>query len=492
MAKTRKGPESGLPPYFNITADTARDDLVFPASTATFARIAQACSQSAGDQTASDTGANPGPDTAPLRLFSTWEITRYLIPVAAAHFRRVLKLNPDLPQGHSDTEGGAKWFTLEQVQRLRQHFATQGAKARNYSPYRPAGRRAKIVTLANARAGSGKTTTAAHLAMSAAMDGYRVLVVDMDGQGGLTSIFGGQVSDHWQTAFVLLARHYASHQRHENQQRINRGEAPRPIDEMVLRALDMGCNDLIRKTRWANIDLIGAGLDLYRGEGLVARWRMEARGWHPWQALRDRLAEDGALETYDLIFIDTGPVPGQLTICALAAGDIVLVPLAATPQDCTASAQFLSMVHDSFQIIEEEQNIAARALGRPALRFEWDAVQLLVTRFDATRQAGFAGLMQGHLGRRLAPHSQAYTALIGDTGGEGDRLGEGGPGEGGQVRTVYEADYRDTNRETYARARESFDAGYGAFKRLLAGLWYRESRGKSEGGTDKGGPTISP
>ena len=39
---------------------------------------------------------------------------------------------------------------------------------------------------------------------------------------------------------------------------------------------------------------------------------------------------------------------------------------------------------------------------------------------------------------------------------------------------IYEADYRDFNRETYARGRETFDATYAAFKRLLIGTWRRD------------------
>ena len=39
---------------------------------------------------------------------------------------------------------------------------------------------------------------------------------------------------------------------------------------------------------------------------------------------------------------------------------------------------------------------------------------------------------------------------------------------------IYEADYRDFNRETYARGRETFDATYAAFKKLLLGVWRRD------------------
>ena len=82
--------------------------------------------------------------------------------------------------------------------RLRAHFAAEGSRAKEYLPWRPKGLPAKIVAVANFKGGVGKTSTAAHLAMSAALDGYRVLVIDLDSQGSMTSIFGGRVADEWQ------------------------------------------------------------------------------------------------------------------------------------------------------------------------------------------------------------------------------------------------------------------------------------------------------
>ena len=123
--------------------------------------------------------------------------------------------------------------------RLRAHFAAEGSRAKEYLPYRPKGQPAKIVAVANFKGGVGKTSTAAHLAMSAALDGYRVLVVDLDSQGSMTSIFGGQVADEWGTVFPLLARHYARHLRVSNAGRIDRGEAPIPIDDTLNEALKL-------------------------------------------------------------------------------------------------------------------------------------------------------------------------------------------------------------------------------------------------------------
>ena len=192
-----------LPPYFSISPDRALDEIGAPTTTSTFQSLAEACAKGRSDLTGrglDDRGQKV------LRKFSTWEITRYLIPVGSAHFRRVLRQNPDLPQGLTETEGGAKWFTLDEVLRLRAHFAAEGSKAKGYLPYRPAGLPAKIAAVANFKGGVGKTSTAAHLAMSAALDGYRVLVVDLDSQGSMTSIFGGRIENEWQTIFPLLAR----------------------------------------------------------------------------------------------------------------------------------------------------------------------------------------------------------------------------------------------------------------------------------------------
>ncbi len=316
-----------VPPYFSIVPEAALAELAPALGTADLAQIAAACGRGR-DDLASRGLNDPGHKT--LRLFSTWEITRYLIPVAPAHFRRVLKQNPALPQGRSDTDGGAKWFTLDEVLRLRAHFGSEGARNRDYLPFRPKGLPAKIVAVANVKGGVGKTSTCAHLAMSAALDGYRVLVLDLDAQGSMTSIFGGRVTDEWQTAFPMLARHYATHLRAENRARVARGEAPQALDDTLSEALKIVPRDLIQGTHWPNIDLIGSQLNLCKAEFQIPVWRMQARGWKLWNALGDTLAETGLLADYDLIFIDTPPALGYLTINGLAAADVLLVPTGAS------------------------------------------------------------------------------------------------------------------------------------------------------------------
>jgi chromosome partitioning protein len=446
-----------LVPYHGLSPDTALDALGDPLDTNGFAAIAEACRKGRDDLAGrglDETGQKT------LRRFSTWEITKYLIPVAPAHFRRVLRQNPDLPQGLTETEGGAKWFDLDEVLRLRAHFAAEGAQNRDYLPYRPPALPAKVLAVANFKGGVGKTSTAAHIAMSAALDGYKVLVVDLDSQGSMTSIFGGRVADEWQTVFPMLARHYGEHLRAENQSRLDRGENPLPLEDTVAQAMELSASDLAQKTHWPNIDLIGAQLDLYWAEFQVPVWRMAARSWKLWDALSERLAADGTLEAYDLVILDTPPALGYLTINALAAADILLVPTGASFLEFESTGRFFDMLHATFASIEEGENIAARALGRPGLSFEWDAVRAIVTRYDAGQQAEFAALMQAYLGTVLSPYRQDFTALVGQAGE--------------QVAGIYEADYRDFNRETYARGRTAFDETWAAVKRLLIGAWRRD------------------
>jgi cellulose biosynthesis protein BcsQ len=392
-------------------------------------------------------------------------VTRYLIPVAPGHFRRVLRANPDLPQGVAGNAAGTRLFTLDEVLRLRAHFAAEGSKAKEYRPWRPAGLPAKVVAVANFKGGVGKTSTAAHLAMSAALDGYRVLVVDLDSQGSMTSIFGGRVADEWGTVFPLLARHYARHLQAENRARAARGEAVTPLDATLDEALAVRAADVIRPTHWPTIDLIGAQLNLYWAEFQIPVWRMQGRGWKLWDALADSLAEDGALQTYDLVFLDTPPALGYLTINGLAAADILLVPTGASFLEFDSTGRFFDMLHATFRSIEEGENAAARALGRPGIAFEWDAVRAVLTRYDGTQQAEMAGLMQAFLGRTLAPHRQEFTALVGQAGE--------------QVSGLYEADPRDFNRETYGRGRETFDATWAAVKRLILGSWRRDETARA-------------
>lgn len=112
--------------------------------------------------------------------------------------------------------------------RLRDHFDREGAVHREYRPNRPAGLDAKVIAVANFKGGVGKTSTCAHLAMSAALDGYKVLVIDLDSQASLTSIMGARVPDIWETSFPIPAHDFAESVIAGNLLKAARGERTTP------------------------------------------------------------------------------------------------------------------------------------------------------------------------------------------------------------------------------------------------------------------------
>ncbi|MEM9249228.1 MAG: AAA family ATPase [Pseudomonadota bacterium] len=459
MTSTGKG---DLPPYFNIEPSVAADKLAHPIDTARFAKAAAFAAK--GREDLARRGYAPDGQKR-LRRFSTWEVCRYLIPVAPAHFRRVLKANPTLPQGAG--EGGSKWFSLDEVLLLRDHFAAEGRATREYRPWRPEGLPAKVIAVANFKGGVGKTSTAAHLAMSAALDGYRVLVIDLDSQGSMTSIMGGSVADEWQTAFPLMAKDFAAQVVAENEVRAAAGHPPIPLDETLSAALEVSPRNLIQATHWPNIDLIGAQLNLYWAEFQIPVWRMQLRSWSLWDALTNALESEGLLDEYDVVLLDTPPALGYLTINALAAADILLVPLGASFLEFDSTGRFFDMLYSTFASIEEGENAARRRAGLPEMKFEWDAVRALITRFDAGQQTDLANVVQAYFGDFMTTYRQDYTAMVGQAGE--------------QVNGIYEADYREFNRETYVRGRETFDRTWAEVKEVLLGTWWRDAQLRNAG-----------
>ncbi|WP_435168963.1 AAA family ATPase [Falsirhodobacter sp. 1013] len=446
-----------LPPYFGIDPAAAAARLAEPIDTARFAKAA-AFAMRGRDDLARRGYAPDGKKR--LRKFSTWEICKYLIPVAAGHLRRVLKANPALPQGVG--EGPAKRFSLEEVLALRAHFATQGAGWREYKTWRPEGLPAKVLAVANFKGGVGKSSTCAHLAMSAALDGYRVLVIDLDSQGSMTSIMGGTVADEWQTAFPLLARDFALHVEEENRVREAAGQSLIPLDETLTEALKVSPRNLIQSTHWPNIDLIGAQLNLYWAEFQIPVWRMQLRGWALWDSLGNALSEAGILDEYDIVLLDTPPALGYLTINALAAADILLVPLGASFLEFDSTGRFFDMIYSTFASIEEGENRARREAGLPEIGFQWDAVRALITRFDPAQQTDLANVVQAYFGDFMTTFRQEMTAMVGQAGE--------------QVSGIYEADYRNFNRDTYVRGRETFDRTWAEVKEIILGTWWRDMK----------------
>ena len=454
MSSSQKPP---LPPYMNINPAEAAARLSDPIDTTRFAKAASFAAK--GREDLAKRGHAPDGDKR-LRKFSTWEVCRYLIPVAPAHFRRVIRANPDLPQGYG--EGGSKWFTLDEIMTLRKYFDAEGAADREYLPWRPKGLPAKVIAVANFKGGVGKTSSATHLAMSAALDGYKVLVIDLDSQGSMTSIMGGKARDEWQTVFPMLAKDYAINVEAENAERAKTGAEPLPLDETLTAARKTNARDLIQTTHWPNIDLIAAQLNLYWAEFQVPVWRMQLRSWPLWDALSNALSGEGILDDYDIILLDTPPALGYLTINALAAADILLVPLGASFLEFDSTGRFFDMLYSTFASIEDGENAVRRQNGLPEMKFEWDAVRAIITRFDASQQTDLANVIQAYFGDFMTTYRQEMTAMVGQAGEN--------------LNGIYESDYREYNRETYVRGRETFDRTWAEVKEVLLGTWWRDQQ----------------
>ncbi len=151
---------------------------------------------------------------------------------------------------------------------------------------------AMTFALCNQKGGVGKSTTTFHLARAAILAGRRVLVVDGDPQGNLTSVAAAEPveEDRAGLADALSAR----------------------AEETI--------RDVIVPGIWPGLDVVpttGETLGYVRDELVIAGAGREGR-------LREALAP--AAGDYDLILIDCPPSLDQLTINALtAAAGVVIV-----------------------------------------------------------------------------------------------------------------------------------------------------------------------
>jgi chromosome partitioning protein len=147
----------------------------------------------------------------------------------------------------------------------------------------------RIVAVANQKGGVGKTTTAINVATSIALSGQRVLLVDTDPQGNLTSGVG-------------LKGHRAQ---------------GGTVYEALL--TDADPQSFVLPTAVQNLSLMPADRNLTGAEiEMVSLPGRERRLQRVLETLRGN---------FDYVFIDCPPSLGLLTLNALVAADAVLIPL---------------------------------------------------------------------------------------------------------------------------------------------------------------------
>lgn len=146
----------------------------------------------------------------------------------------------------------------------------------------------RIIAVANQKGGVGKTTTSINLAACLAEKGKKVLAVDMDPQGNLTSGLG-----------------------------VDKDSVEKSIYELIIGEVDI--KEVINKEVLENLDIISTSIDLSAAE-------IELIGVDDKEYIL-RNAIDQVKDQYDFVIIDCPPSLSMLTINAMTTADSVIVPI---------------------------------------------------------------------------------------------------------------------------------------------------------------------
>ncbi|ETJ99349.1 VirC1-like protein [Eubacterium nodatum ATCC 33099] len=153
----------------------------------------------------------------------------------------------------------------------------------------------KVIAICNQKGGVGKTTTTVNLGVGLAKEGKKVLLIDADPQGDLTTCFGWHDNDNLKET---LSSQMAKMIREE------------PVDkrEGILKHEE-------------GIDLIPANLELSGLEMMLVNTMSRET------VLKEYLKD--IKKDYDYVLIDCMPSLGMITINALSAADSVIIPVQA-------------------------------------------------------------------------------------------------------------------------------------------------------------------
>jgi chromosome partitioning protein len=346
-----------------------------------------------------------------LRRFSSGEAAK-LIGVTDAYIRH-LSLTGEGPDAEKSARG-RRQFTLDQIHDLRRTLARSKP---SYLPERRDAEHLQVIAVTNFKGGSGKTTTAAHLAQYFAMRGYRTLAVDLDPQASLSALFGLQPEFDLKDNDTIYGAI-----RYDDQQR------------------QLG--DIIRPTYFGGLDIVPGNLELQEFEHDTPRVLAGGRRASD-RMFFSRIANALASveDRYDVVVLDCPPSLGFLTLSALCAARSVLVTIHPQMLDVASMSQFLQMT-----------------AGGDA---DYDFFRYVITRYEPSDgpQGQIVGLMRSLFGERVLTTPVLKSTAISDAGLT--------------KQTLYEIARENFTRSTYDRAIESLDTVHGEIEMLVREAWGR-------------------
>ncbi len=358
-----------------------------------------------------------------LRQFTLAE-TAYFLGVTQSNIKKLhLEGKGPVP---TTSNSGRRSYTAEQMLELRQYLDKHGRSgAKQYVPHRREGEGLQVVSVVNFKGGSGKTTTAAHLAQHLALTGHRVLAIDLDPQASLTALHGIQPElDNVPSLYECL--------RYDDEKR--------------------SIKDVILATNFPGLDIIPANLELqeYEYDTPVAASNPETpEGRQFFTRISQALKEvDG---DYDIVVIDCPPQLGYLTLTALTASTSVLITVHPQMLDIMSMSQFLLMLGGIMGTIRE---------AGADMKLQW--FRYLVTRYEPTDgpQQQMVGFMQAMFPNQMLGPQMVKSTAISDAGIT--------------KQTLYEVDRSQFVRKTYDRAIEALNSVNEEVASLVHQAWGRK------------------
>ena len=394
-----------------------------------------------------------------LRRFSSWEVAELIFKVNQSTLRGRLAADPSLPQGHVEEDGRQRWYSLEEINELRRRIKIN---RKTLLPPRPVGKRALRVAISNFKGGAGKSTVALHFAHAAALDGYRVLCVDFDPQATLSHSMGlSDVTEDY-TVWGIMARDLvretdrmnATARGAETGAALPVRQLPEAITGMGLQ--DLRISDFIKPTSWPTIDLVPSCANAAFVEFASAQYRHLNPEWSFFAAV-SRYLDQLPADAYDMVIFDCPPAIGYQSMNAVFAADMLYIPSGPGYWEYDSTTSFIGQLSEALEDLSAFNGIVPA--GTFSLPKVFQDVRFLLTRYEsgndlhrAMRDA-FMKVFED----RMAEHPIEMTRAVEQSG----RF----------LSSIYEIDYRDMTRETWRRARASFDQAYDEFRAYAIEAW---------------------